>query len=434
MYVRQNNDPPIVYLLWLSGKTGGSIRGYVRERNMKGTLQGVVGVTVTATGKSGGGSATTGDAGFYTMSVRPGSYNVVPSLAPSGQASKFSPESRGASVVEGGIARADFSMQLTPASVRVSIAGSAAKGGSPLAIGVPADISVTVTAGKVDLTTESLGRLVASNDKLQVVTQAQGSGGFPLAAGASRTFVFQVQGVLPGSGDVSVTATGTSDVGTVSASAKLSLKVGQPSLKAISVQVTTGTININYAGHGWSPSGGPIAMSFSGEAAGQLAQQSDFTGVLKIAYWPQRTTDAAITAQPGSGYCWGELAARQGTLFASSGKVQGKWAGWVLWSADPRIKAHEAYCEGEADTMLQHSPFPIVVFGYFRPGIGSYGVMAYNINGPNTASPILVLKPTSPISISLPMYNVCIAISVSQAGILNTSTSPGGCSASRTSA
>jgi hypothetical protein len=298
---------------------------------------------------------------------------------------------------------------------------------------VPANISVTVTAGKVDLTTASLGNLVASNDKLQVVAQAQGSGGFPLAAGESRTFVFQVQGVSPGSGDVSVTATGTSNVGDVSDSAKLTLKVGGPSLKAMSVQVTTDTININYAGHGWSPTGGPIAMSFSGQAAGQLAQQSDYTGVLRIAYWPQRTTDAAITANPGGGYCWGELAARQGTLFASTGKVQGKWAGWVLWSADPRIKAHEAYCEGEADTMFSHSPFPIVAFGAFKTGFGSYGVKAYNINGPNTASPILALTPTSPISISLPMYNVCIAISVSPAGILTVSTSPGGCNAPKTS-
>ena len=179
--------------------------------------------------------------------------------------------------------------------------------------------------------------------------------------------------------------------------------------------------------------GGPIAMSFSGEAAGQLAQQSDFTGVLKIAYWPNRTTDAAITAQPGSGYCWGELAARQGTLFATTGKLEGKWAGWVLWSADPRIKAHEAYCEGEADTMLQHSPFPIVVFGAVKGGFSDFGVMAYNINGPNTVSPKLIPTPSSPISISLPMYNVCIAISVSRAGILNTSTSPGGCSAAKTS-
>lgn len=78
VYVRQNNDPPIVYLLWLSGKTGGSIRGYVREKNMKGALQGVTGVTVTASGKSGSGSATTGDAGFYTMNVQPGDLQSLP--------------------------------------------------------------------------------------------------------------------------------------------------------------------------------------------------------------------------------------------------------------------------------------------------------------------------------------------------------------------
>jgi len=432
VYVRQNNDPPIIYLLWLSGKTGGSIRGYVREKNMKGVLQGVAGVTVTASG-SGGGSATTGDQGFYTMNVRPGSYSVVPSGGPSGPSSKFTPVSAKVSVSAGGFGRADFSLKLTPASVSVSFAPGSGKGG-PLAIGKPAAIAVTVTAGKVDLNSVSLGGgLVASNSNLQVVVQAPGSSGFTLAAGASQTFVFQVQGVSPGSADVSVTATGTSDVGDVSDSAKLSLKVGQPSLKAMSVQVSTDTININYAGHGWSPSDGPIAMSFSGQAAGQLVQQTDFTGVLKIAYWPQRTTDAAISEHAGNGYCWGELAARQGTLFASTGKVQGKWAGWVLWSADPRIKAHEAFCEGEADTLFSHSPFPIVAFGAFKSGFGSFGVVAYNISGPNTASPVLILTPTSPISVSLPMYNVCIAISVSQGGILAVSTSPGGCSVPKTS-
>jgi hypothetical protein len=433
VYVRQNNDPPIIYLLWLSGKTGGSIRGYVREKNMKGALQGVVGVTVTATGPKGSGSATTGDQGFYTMNVRPGDYKVVSSLAPSGKASLFSPESRSASVSAGGIARADFSMKLTPASVQVSFAASTNKGG-PLTVGKPVDIAVTVTAGKVYLSSVSLGGgLVASNDKLQVVTQATGISGFPLARGTSRTFVFQVQGVSPGSGDVSVKATATSDVGDVSDTAKLSLKVAPPSLKVLSVRPTTDSINIQYVGRGWNPNGGPIAMSFSGVAAGQLVQQADFDGTLKIAYWPHRTSDAAITTHPGSGYCWGELAARQGTLFATTGQLEGKWAGWVLWSADPRIKAHEAYCEGEPDTMFRHSPFPIITFGHYEGSDGVYKVVAFNVSGPNTASPPMVL-PQAGIYISLPMYNVCIAIKVNQGtAVLSTTTSPGNCVVPKTS-
>ena len=160
VYVRQNNDYATLYLLWNSGKTGGTISGYVREKNMQGAMQGVPSVRVSATGTSGG-SAVTGSSGFYIMNVRSGRYKVVPSGGPRGSSSTFQPESAGVSITAGSKARADFSRATRHASVAASFAESMSQGGG-FTIGKTVDVPVTITAGKVNLRSVSLGSLWAS--------------------------------------------------------------------------------------------------------------------------------------------------------------------------------------------------------------------------------------------------------------------------------
>jgi hypothetical protein len=106
--VRQNNNPPLIYLLWDSGKPGGTISGYVRDLDG----QGVPGVSVVAKGRSSGGvSQVQPGSGFYTMDVKAGDYVVAPSGAPSGAGdAKYKPASVQVSVPAGGSASADFTL------------------------------------------------------------------------------------------------------------------------------------------------------------------------------------------------------------------------------------------------------------------------------------------------------------------------------------
>ncbi len=226
VYVRQNNDPAIIYLLWNSGKTGGTISGYVREKNMQGAQQGVPGVNLGATGQGDNGSATTGSAGYYIMNVPTGSYKVAASGGPVGPPNKYQPSGTTVSVAAGGAAHADFTMATRRASMDVSFGASITQGGG-LTIGKPVNVPVTITAGKLDLTAVSLAGLTVSNNNLQVIAQAPGTSNFALAAGTSKTFIFQVQGGASGDVNVSVQATATSAVGQVTASAKLPLQIGR---------------------------------------------------------------------------------------------------------------------------------------------------------------------------------------------------------------
>jgi hypothetical protein len=109
------------------------------------------------------------------------------------------------------------------ASVGVAISAVAlAKG---VAVGKSVEVPVVVTAGNVDLTGVSLGNgLVASNGRLKV-TQAGGLSGFALSAGASRTFMFKVEGVAGGDSSLSVKVVAGSAEGNVSGSATLGVKV-----------------------------------------------------------------------------------------------------------------------------------------------------------------------------------------------------------------
>ena len=110
VYVRQNNNPATLYLLWDSTKVGAFIHGFVRDKKQNNV--GVEDVVITAygTGRTHGSqSDVTGTEGFYEVNVRPGSYKVVPSDGPSGTASpKYDPTRRDVKLGPGGIVTANF--------------------------------------------------------------------------------------------------------------------------------------------------------------------------------------------------------------------------------------------------------------------------------------------------------------------------------------
>jgi hypothetical protein len=305
-----------------------------------------------------------------------------------------------------------------------------------LQVGQIVDVPVTVTAGAVDLSSVSLGDgLSVSGDHAKVEAQAPDLSGFSLNAGESRTFVFKVKGLSEGDASLSVSAAASSARGNVTDSATAPLTVWNPRLNVVRVKVPdqnepSDTIDLQYRGMGWNPEGGAISFRFSGEDAGRRDQAAIFDGTLKINRWPNRTTDEhAIRDHAGSGYCWGELSASQGSLFGTT-KVEGKWAGWVLWSANPAIKAHEAWCEGEDHTFFEKSREPIVVFGQFpeskRLGLA---LKVFGADGPGTESPAKVLTNTGPV---LNYYDgardVCVGVSLDHNGDLITTATRGRCS------
>ncbi|MFZ2057169.1 MAG: carboxypeptidase-like regulatory domain-containing protein [Acidimicrobiales bacterium] len=107
VFVRQNNNPAILYLLWNSGKPGAVISGYVLDK----TQQAVQGATVSAQGAGGGSSPVDPTTGLYAINVKAGDYNVAPSGGPSGiEPPRFDPESLHLSVQAGATAHADFTL------------------------------------------------------------------------------------------------------------------------------------------------------------------------------------------------------------------------------------------------------------------------------------------------------------------------------------
>ena len=107
VYVRQNNDPSILYLLWNSGKPGATITGYVRDKDE----QGVQGATVTASGSGGGASTVDATSGFYAINVKAGQYSVAPSGGPSTVTPpRFEPTNTSLSLQAGEAAEANFTL------------------------------------------------------------------------------------------------------------------------------------------------------------------------------------------------------------------------------------------------------------------------------------------------------------------------------------
>lgn len=134
---RQNNDAPLIFLLWNSDQPGGTISGYVQDEDH----QGVPGASVTVTGPSGGTSAVQAGTGFYTFDVKAGDYKVVPSGLPRGAGdAQYKPRSASVSMPDGGNARADFTLD-TGMKVELKLTQSS----------VPAD-GMTVVSGTLTVT------------------------------------------------------------------------------------------------------------------------------------------------------------------------------------------------------------------------------------------------------------------------------------------
>jgi hypothetical protein len=107
VYVRQNNNPAILYLLWNSGKPGATITGYVRDKD----AQGVQDATVTASGGDGGSSPVDATSGFYAINVKAGQYTVTPAGGPSTVAPpRFEPADLNLALQAGDVGRADFTL------------------------------------------------------------------------------------------------------------------------------------------------------------------------------------------------------------------------------------------------------------------------------------------------------------------------------------
>jgi hypothetical protein len=302
-----------------------------------------------------------------------------------------------------------------------------------LQFGKVVDVPVTVTAGSADLSSVSLGDgLAVSGDHAKVTEQASGIDGFALAANASKTFNFKLKGLSVGDAALSVRATGGSANGTVTDSATTTAKVWDPKVGAIRIKLPEqpgGSIDIEYRGQGWDPQGGPIKLRFSGEDAGQEAQAEVFQNTLRIRHWPKRTNDErTIRYGQGGGYCWGELSASQGGLYADA-KIEGKWQGWVLWSANPLIKAREAFCEGEENSLLIGSHEPIVTFGEFSlDRLRLLGVRVFGVHGQGTETPVKNLNRGVILGYYDEARDVCITVSLDHNDDVITSALRGKCS------
>ncbi len=101
----------------------------------------------------------------------------------------------------------------------------------------------------------------------------------------------------------------------------------------------------------------------------------------------------------------------------------------MLCSANPEIKAHEAWCEGEEYSFFEKSPVPIVVMGEFFGADGRrlpLAVKVYGADGRGTASQTLILHVTGPV---LNYYDqprdVCVVVSLDHNGELITTVTHG---------
>ena len=199
-----------------------------------------------------------------------------------------------------------------------------------------------------------------------------------------------------------------------------------PSLAANVKTVTKEGIVLDVEGENWDPQGGTITVDIDRNPL-RLKPTTKFGVDVTIDRWPQRTSiPVAQARQNTNGYCWGEITARQGSSFATTGAVQGKWSGWVLWSGDPRIHAGQAVCDGEQG-FLGKSPHPIVVFGTFSTTGNPTTLVVYNLTGQGSHSPPIELGSLSPVNINLPRYNTCVRVQLNANLTLAVATSNGAC-------
>ncbi|MGA2527788.1 MAG: carboxypeptidase-like regulatory domain-containing protein [Acidimicrobiales bacterium] len=107
VFVRQNNDPAILYLLWNSGKPGATISGYVLDKDEQAVQAG----SVSAQGRASATARVDATTGFYAMNLKAGDYTVTPSGGPSTvTAPRFEPQSLDFSLAPGDAAHANFTL------------------------------------------------------------------------------------------------------------------------------------------------------------------------------------------------------------------------------------------------------------------------------------------------------------------------------------
>ena len=115
VYVRQNNDPALIFLIWNSGKTGYELSGKILADACKAGAKScsfkptpAVGIVVTARG-AGSGSSTTNNDGAYSMTLPEGSYTVTPHAT---RAQPMKPSSRSVHL-ESNTSGVDFTTKAT---------------------------------------------------------------------------------------------------------------------------------------------------------------------------------------------------------------------------------------------------------------------------------------------------------------------------------
>jgi PA-IL-like protein len=207
------------------------------------------------------------------------------------------------------------------------------------------------------------GPISPSGCKAEAICQFPGAcGGIVGRLGSGAPFVVGKYKVVKGPGKVFLIVNDAKGAyGDNSGAFSVTLKtITSADVKFTREKFTDSYIDLTYHGTGWDASGGPIKLSFSGNAAGSLPAQETFTGSLKIRYWPHRPSvqNNKVVGEPD---CWGMLAARQGSSWAGD-KVTTKREGIVLFSLEPRIKAHQYYCRGEEKTLLEASTHPIITY------------------------------------------------------------------------
>ena len=147
------------------------------------------------------------------------------------------------------------------ATISVSIAAATPPAGLP--VGKSEDVVVTATAGPGALSSVSLGQgLMSSDTSIALVSPPTGLSGFGLAAGASKSFTFEVKGEKPGVATLSASVRATASTGPVAGS-------GQAQLTVVPAPIVVNTTSdAEIAGAALSPpDGGTPFCSINASAA-----------------------------------------------------------------------------------------------------------------------------------------------------------------------
>ena len=232
-------------------------------------------------------------------------------------------------------------------------------GDSVVLVGDTIRVDVKVTAGAAEVTGIGLGSGLESSGEAAVTVRPGGLRGFDLAAGASRTFAFEIKGEKPGRASLRADVTGSSAGQTVSDSAaavvtvigayKFTLTGFEPGRQDNDDESDTNLFvgsKADYLLQGWKPAGGPVDVyadgklvkSFPAPATADAGQ----TGEYAINNWVTRGT----VHDPKS--CDTKLVAKQGDISRDLTLV-GDPVGVIVYADNTTgtLKSGDLYCSGE---------------------------------------------------------------------------------------